>query len=113
MNVKDIEKIVINDEKAEKQKTEKSLKKVLQDECKIEKIIDQTMKLAKKEGIEVYRCELESLTTDMWENVKEDFEYIPGYIEEYVDALKGQFYNNGKVSIPKIAQYLLNKYIDG
>lgn len=111
MFINNIEKQVIAEEKELRHKFEKPLYKVLHNEDLRGKIVKKTIELAKKEDFVLDTDEVEYTLDEIWDAIKEDFEYVPGYVDEYVQALEDNFYNNGKVNLTKVCSYIMNRII--
>lgn len=111
MNMKDIERDIMKEEKTMKEKVEEPIHKLLEDDSKKEKILEATLKLSKKEGMDLSVFDFEDILENLWDYIMDDMEYVPGYGDEYVDKMKDTFYHNRGLSNSKLAKYILDKYL--
>ena len=110
MRTDSVQQSVIDQEKYQKNKIQRSLNHVFESEDLSEKVKGRVLRIADEEGYSfmLSREQIDHVWETIWTFLDEDFEYIPGYIDEYVNEIHAQFYSGEKISLEQIAQYVFD-----
>lgn len=106
MKINTIEQSVIEQESYKKKKIENALKKVFEDEGTTKRLKGRVIGIAAQEGFSIDEQYVDNIMENIWDYIGDEFEYTPGYVDDYISEIKWKFFNGSKLSLEQVAQYI-------